>query len=359
MSLLHANLAHLRAQFTFTLRRTSGIKVGIHSPCGRIVPRPATCPSSNASRGDTTSCRSSAGYGPSATAQKREAQLNVLRQELKALEDERDEAVRTAESCAKTCVRLTDMSKLLEDLALEKVRTGDEAGAKTVLQEKNSLREIIDKSNSKAQVNFALAGKLAALIGDKHNELVALLGDPNQQQQQQQGWGQEQASSSERPVYGSGSSWPEPPSPVSGYGSRGVTAAGGYGSGGGGGGYQMPWERSLVEARQRVRQAEAEAQRMGRLAAMSAEDSIAAARERLAQRGPQGPGDRTESILQARERLRRSAEESIAEARERLRAQDTQILEYCRRIVTRYRRGEYVSEDELEFAFEQLERRLL
>lgn len=62
---------------------------------------------------------------------------------------------------------------------------------------------------------------------------------------------------------------------------------------------------------------------------------------------------------QARERLRRTAEESIAEARERLRAQDTQILEYCRRIVARYRRGEYVSEDELEFAFDQLERRLL
>ena len=36
-----------------------------------------------------------------------------------------------------------------------------------------------------------------------------------------------------------------------------------------------------------------------------------------------------------------------------------QILEYCRRIVARYRRGEYVTEQELEFAFEQLERRLL
>ncbi len=61
----------------------------------------------------------------------------------------------------------------------------------------------------------------------------------------------------------------------------------------------------------------------------------------------------------ARDRLRRTAEESLAQARERLRAQDAQILEYCRRIVSRYRRGEYVAEDELEFAFDQLEKRLL
>lgn len=43
-------------------------------------------------------------------------------------------------------------------------------------------------------------------------------------------------------------------------------------------------------------QAEAEAQRMGRLAAMSAEDSIAATRERLQQRGASASG--AESILQ-------------------------------------------------------------
>lgn len=39
--------------------------------------------------------------------------------------------------------------------------------------------------------------------------------------------------------------------------------------------------------------------------------------------------------------------------------QDAALLEYCRRIVARYRRGEAVSEDELEFAFDQMERRLL
>ncbi|EFJ42319.1 hypothetical protein VOLCADRAFT_107293 [Volvox carteri f. nagariensis] len=261
-------------------------------------------------------CASYEGYGYSATTQRREAQLDVLRQELKALEDERDEAVRVAESCAKTCVRLTDMSKLLEDLALEKVKAGDEAGAKVVLQEKNLLREIIDKSNTKAQANFSLAGKLAGLIGDKHNELVGLLGG----HPATAGGDEPTTSSASRPSGGGGYTSPYSSSSLS------------YG------GYQMPWERSLAEAQQRVRQAEAEAQRMGRLAALSAEDSIAAARERL--RAQDRSGRAAEDILQARERLRRSAESSIAEAQERLRAQDSQILEYCRRIVARYRRGE-------------------
>ena len=38
---------------------------------------------------------------------------------------------------------------------------------------------------------------------------------------------------------------------------------------------------------------------------------------------------------------------------------DPQVLAYVRRIMARYRRGEYVSEDELEFAFQQLEKRFL
>lgn len=277
----------------------------------------------------------------------------MLRKELRGLEEERDEAVRVAESCAKTCVRLTDMQRLLEDLALEKVKAGDEAGARAVLQEKNSLREIIDKSNEKAQANFMLAGKLAAKIGDKHNDLVALLG---------QGQGQGgAAAAAPAPASPRGAAWPEPPG--AGSSSYGGSSYGGYGGStagsAAGGGYQMPWEKSIAEAQQRVRQAEAEANRMGRLAALGAEESIEAARERLRQRGAAGGGSGAESILEARARLRRSAEDSIAAARERLAKQDAALLEYCRRIVARYRRGEAVSEDELEFAFDQMERRLL
>jgi hypothetical protein len=36
-----------------------------------------------------------------------------------------------------------------------------------------------------------------------------------------------------------------------------------------------------------------------------------------------------------------------------------QVLDYVRRIMSRYRRGEYVSEEELEFAFQQLEKRFI
>lgn len=56
-------------------------------------------------------------------------------------------------------------------------------------------------------------------------------------------------------------------------------------------------------------------------------------------------------------RLNRIAEESIQSAQERLRQQDAEVLAYVRRIMTRYRRGDNVSEEELEFAFQQLEKR--
>lgn len=71
-----------------------------------------------------------------------------------------------AESCAKTCVKLTEMSRLLDELALAKDREGDAAGAKAVLQEREGLRDIIEKNSNKAQANFALAGKLAEKIGE-------------------------------------------------------------------------------------------------------------------------------------------------------------------------------------------------
>ncbi|GFR41702.1 hypothetical protein Agub_g2451, partial [Astrephomene gubernaculifera] len=245
---------------------------------------------------EACTCRSYAGSGASSSTSgspRREAQLESLRGELRALEEERDTAVRTAESCARTCVRLADMTQLLEDLALEKVKAGDEAGAKLVLQEKAALREIIEGSNSKAQTNFALAGKLAALIGSKHSQLLELMAVGGQTPGAGAGAGAGTATSSSSsssssswaagPSYptngaggagGGGSSWPQPPTTST---STSTTFSSP-------GQQQLPWERSLRDAQERVRQAESEAAQLGRLAALSAEDGIAAARERLRQR---------------------------------------------------------------------------
>lgn len=51
------------------------------------------------------------------------------------------------------------------------------------------------------------------------------------------------------------------------------------------------------------------------------------------------------------------AEESIQAAQERLRRQDAEFINYISGIMARYRRGDLVSEEELELAFKQLERR--
>ena len=52
-------------------------------------------------------------------------------------------------------------------------------------------------------------------------------------------------------------------------------------------------------------------------------------------------------------------EGSIQEAQQRLRKQEAEILAYVKEIMSRYRRGDYVAEEELEFAFRQLESRML
>lgn len=56
-------------------------------------------------------------------------------------------------------------------------------------------------------------------------------------------------------------------------------------------------------------------------------------------------------------RLVLQAEESIQAAQERLRRQDAEFINYISGIMARYRRGDLVSEEELELAFKQLERR--
>jgi hypothetical protein len=82
----------------------------------------------------------------------------------------------------------------------------------------------------------------------------------------------------------------------------------------------------------------------------SAEDSIAAARQRMAARERE-----RESTAEAAERLRREDGASLAAAQARLRAADAASLGRLRGVMARYRRGEYVPEAELEAAFRALD----
>lgn len=59
----------------------------------------------------------------------------------------------------------------------------------------------------------------------------------------------------------------------------------------------------------------------------------------------------------AQARIRTNAGESLAAARARLAAQEAEALSRVRQLMARYRAGEYVSEDELDWAFRVLERR--
>lgn len=104
-----------------------------------------------------------------------EAAILKLTDSLRLLETERDEAVGTAESSARSAVKLEEMTRLLERLAMDKVAEGDDAGARQVLQEKAAVAEVLSRTSSRAQTNFALAAKLAEKIGQHQADLMDLL----------------------------------------------------------------------------------------------------------------------------------------------------------------------------------------
>uniref|UniRef100_A0A7S0S0X0 Uncharacterized protein n=1 Tax=Chlamydomonas leiostraca TaxID=1034604 RepID=A0A7S0S0X0_9CHLO len=318
------------------------------------VTGPANVPSSSLRKSQprriAVVAASGSGSSPSTTTSP-----DALRSQLKALEHERDEAIATAESCARAGVKLADMVRLLEELALEKVKSGDESGARQALAEKASAKEALEKNSTKSQANFELAQKLAAAIGQKQAALLAALraatsatttssAAPNQPTQDPRPAGSQSAgtgASYSSSTYSSGSSYGS----TSGF-SNDATATGGP---------AWRWQQSLAEAKERVRKQEATAQQLGRAARLSAEESIASARERL-------KAQTEASLSEAQQRIREAAAgsgSSIEAAQERLKQRDEEVLAYVRRVMGRYRRGEYVSEEELEFAFKQLEQRFL
>eukprot|EP00877_Chromochloris_zofingiensis_P007391 jgi/Chrzof1/2905/Cz12g03140.t1 len=286
--------------------------------------------------------------GPSARSAAEESRILELTDSLRLLETERDEAVSTAESCARNSVRLEEMVGLLQKLAAEKVTEGDEQGARQVLKEKAAVREIYDKNNTRAQTNFALAAKLADKIGAQQAELMQLLQK-----------GTTGSSSSSRPTTAaptpsrsnSSYSYSQSSSSSSSTASNSNSDTASSSITGSSQPYQAPWERSLAEAKQRLKTLEQEAVASGSRAQRTAQESIEEARQRLR-------ASAIESVSEARGRIRKSAVESISEARQRIAQQDAAMLARVHELVARYRRGEYVPESEIEWAFKQLETRV-
>ncbi|GAX77741.1 hypothetical protein CEUSTIGMA_g5184.t1 [Chlamydomonas eustigma] len=275
--------------------------------------------------------------------------LEKAKEELRDLERERDVAVYEAESSARIAMKLTEMITLLENLALQKVKEGNELSAKEILIEKSATNEALSQNSAKAQKYYALAAKLAEKIGEKQRSVLVLLKNSGL------------------------ASHPISPYPSSVAASKGSTSLGSsehfsddlrsrrlneapasrkaeYESSTG---FGVPsWQTSLEDAKIRIRDAENASRQLSQSANLSAQESIEAARERIRQRSSH------ESLLQAAQsRLKRDADNSIQAAQERLRQQDQEVLAYVGRIMARYRNGENVTEDELEFAFQQMEKR--
>ncbi|KAF8054895.1 hypothetical protein HT031_006894 [Scenedesmus sp. PABB004] len=289
---------------------------------------------------------------PERNSEASDTRILALTDGLRLLEAERDDAVKTAESCARTAVKLEEMARLLERLALDKVAEGDEPGARAVLQEKVAVAEVLARTSGRSQVNYALAAKLAEKIGQEQAELMELLGGGGAAQQTASASASGPATppqadaGSARAMAGSSSASADSSRRSSG---DAGSSAGSQGASGPAG-FEAPWERSLTDARARITAAEQEAKAAGRAAAWRANESLEEARERLRSQA-------YESVAAAQQRIRATASESIEAARARIAAEDAEALRKVKAVVDRYKAGGYVPEEELDWAFSELQRR--
>eukprot|EP00879_Flechtneria_rotunda_P006285 GHRR01006605.1.p1 GENE.GHRR01006605.1~~GHRR01006605.1.p1 ORF type:complete len:296 (+),score=135.61 GHRR01006605.1:680-1567(+) len=231
------------------------------------------------------------------------------------------------------------------------------------LQEKMAVKEVWTRTSERAQANYALAAKLADKIGQRQAELMPMLspgaGSGTASQQADNSNKLHQASQQQTvstPIsnnrgYSSSQArninvdWS-----ATGSGSKSASSAGSSKSSSTGNFYQFPWEKSIFEAQERVKQAERDAAVAGTRVAWQTRETLDEARDRLRSQA-------VESISSARSRIQRKAHESIEEAQARIAAEDAAVLQQVHQLVARYRAGGYVPEDEVEWAFRQLEKR--
>lgn len=103
-----------------------------------------------------------------------EEEIQLLEDELKALEEERDRAVSIVERNSKRSRRLLTRVQSLYDSAYKAMRSGDEANARTLLQEKATVSIALTKAESRVEANSMLAAKLDRIIGVRQTKLVRL-----------------------------------------------------------------------------------------------------------------------------------------------------------------------------------------
>jgi len=252
----------------------------------------------------------------------------------------------TADSCAKTGTKLAGVAEMLGNLALDKVRAGDEDGARKVLQEKASVREALDKNTARADANYELAKRLSAKIVE-YQELLLFTEAAAVTRSMRSA---PPPAPSYTPSIPSAPFAPPPGniwSPLSTGSSAGSSETG----------PQWQWQTSLDEARKRLDTQERSAVGEGRRARMGVEEDIMRAKQRIAESVQSTVHS---SVLEGQQRLRGKSTESgssVVDAQARLKARDEEVLAHVKKVMARYRRGEYVSDSELEFAFKQLEQR--
>lgn len=105
-----------------------------------------------------------------------------VKEEVMALEAERDRASASAESCAHRSRRLSSRLQSLQDYALNQVSQGDEAGARGTLRIKLAVHDAWMKNIARAQANLNLVEKLEQVISWKQADLLWALKEMKEEQ---------------------------------------------------------------------------------------------------------------------------------------------------------------------------------
>ena len=224
-----------------------------------------------------------------------------------------------AESEAERVVKLGAMVDELSSLALEKVKQGDEKAAREALKEKKLTQELLSRVEERSLSNY----RLASTIGTK---IAASMTERRMMQDATPG---ESVSPSASTTTSS-----EPESPVS---------------------ISSTWQENLEEAKARVYQEQLKAEGAG-LRAKARVDELVPKFTKVREKIKKQAADDLNEALERVRQSPKSPAESILDARERLRASDRETMAEIRLVMEKKRKGEYVSNEEIDWAFQMMDK---
>lgn len=221
-----------------------------------------------------------------------------------------------AESEAERVVKLRAMVDELSSLALEKVKQGDEKAAREALKEKKLTQELLSRVEERSLSNYRLASTIGTKMAASVTERDRMMQD---------------ATPGENVSPSASTTTSSEPS------------------------ISLTWQENLEEAKARVYQEQLKAEGAGLRAKARVDELVPKFTEVREKIKKQAADDLNEALERVRQSPKSPAE-SILDAHERLRASDRETMAEIRLVMEKKRKGEYVSNEEIDWAFQMMDK---